>query len=109
MVYICFLVAVLVIAASPSPAAEPAPVAGKAVPAAAKTLVVRVDARTGRLVRSVSAPKPPRQEITDLVDKTAKALAVKWDDEIVKATALTRDGAVVHPNFQPKPAQSGAA
>jgi H+-translocating NAD(P) transhydrogenase subunit alpha len=44
-----------------------------------------------------------------LVDKATKALAVKWDDEIVKATALTRDGAVVHPNFQPKPAQSGAA
>jgi NAD(P) transhydrogenase subunit alpha len=44
-----------------------------------------------------------------LIDKTAKAVVVKWDDEIVKATALTRDGAVVHPNFQPKPAQSGAA
>jgi H+-translocating NAD(P) transhydrogenase subunit alpha len=44
-----------------------------------------------------------------LIDKSAKALAVKWDDEIVKATALTRDGAVIHPNFQPKPAQSGAA
>jgi NAD(P) transhydrogenase subunit alpha len=27
---------------------------------------------------------------------------VKWDDELVKATALTRDGAVIHPNFQPK-------
>jgi NAD(P) transhydrogenase subunit alpha len=39
-----------------------------------------------------------------LVDKTTKALDVKWDDEIVKATALTRDGAVVHPNFQPKTA-----
>src|SRR5499433_2729823 len=39
-----------------------------------------------------------------LVDKNAKALAVKWDDEIVKATALTRDGAVVHPNFAPKSA-----
>jgi NAD(P) transhydrogenase subunit alpha len=39
-----------------------------------------------------------------LVDKNAKALAVKWDDEIVKATALTRDGAVVHPSFQPKTA-----
>jgi NAD(P) transhydrogenase subunit alpha len=37
-----------------------------------------------------------------LIDKNAKALAVNWDDEIVKATALTRDGAVVHPNFQPK-------
>jgi len=29
-------------------------------------------------------------------------LAVKWDDELVKATLLTRDGAVIHPNFQPK-------
>ena len=39
-----------------------------------------------------------------LVDKQAKALAVKWDDEIVKATVLTRDGAVVHPAFAPKSA-----
>jgi NAD(P) transhydrogenase subunit alpha len=39
-----------------------------------------------------------------LIDKNAKALAVNWDDEIVKATVLTRDGAVVHPSFQPKSA-----
>jgi NAD(P) transhydrogenase subunit alpha len=39
-----------------------------------------------------------------LVDKQAKALAVKWDDEIVKATALTRDGSIIHPNFTPKSA-----
>jgi NAD(P) transhydrogenase subunit alpha len=39
-----------------------------------------------------------------LIDKNAKALAVKWDDEIVKATALTRDGAVIHPSFAPKSA-----
>jgi proton-translocating NAD(P)+ transhydrogenase subunit alpha len=39
-----------------------------------------------------------------LVDKSSKALDVKWDDEIVKATALTRDGAVIHPNFAPKSA-----
>jgi NAD(P) transhydrogenase subunit alpha len=37
-----------------------------------------------------------------LVDKTEKTLAVNWDDELVKATCLTRDGAVVHPNFLPK-------
>jgi NAD(P) transhydrogenase subunit alpha len=37
-----------------------------------------------------------------LVDKPSKALAVKWDDEIVKATALTRDGGVIHPGFAPK-------
>ena len=29
-----------------------------------------------------------------------KVLNPPWDDEIVKATLLTRDGAVVHPNFQ---------
>ncbi len=39
-----------------------------------------------------------------LVDKKTKSLAVNWDDEIVKATALTRDGAIVHPNFKPKSA-----
>jgi len=39
-----------------------------------------------------------------LVDKTTKALAVDWNDEIVKATALTRDGAVIHPSFAPKSA-----
>ena len=40
--------------------------------------------------------------IETLYDKAAKSLAVKWDDDLVKATALTRDGAVIHPNFQPK-------
>ena len=39
-----------------------------------------------------------------LIDKKTKALSVNWDDDIVKATALTRDGAVVHPNFKPKTA-----
>src|SRR5512144_1030917 len=40
--------------------------------------------------------------IETMVDKPNKALAVNWDDELVKATALTKDGAVIHPNFQPK-------
>jgi NAD(P) transhydrogenase subunit alpha len=40
--------------------------------------------------------------VETLIDKETKAVAVKWDDELVKATALTRDGAVIHPNFQPK-------
>ena len=39
-----------------------------------------------------------------LIDKKSKALAVNWDDEIIKTTALTRDGAVVHPSFRPKSA-----
>lgn len=37
-----------------------------------------------------------------LIDKESKALAIKWDDELVKATNLTRDGSVVHASFQPK-------
>ena len=38
--------------------------------------------------------------VETLVDKEKKALAVNWDDELVKATCLTRDGAVVHSAFQ---------
>jgi NAD(P) transhydrogenase subunit alpha len=37
--------------------------------------------------------------VETLIDKKEKALAVNWDDELVKATVLTRDGAVVHPAF----------
>ena len=39
--------------------------------------------------------------VETLIDKETKQLAVKWDDELVKATCLTRDGAVVHTQFQP--------
>ena len=42
--------------------------------------------------------------LESLIDKTTKELAVKWDDELVKGTALTRDGAVIHPMFAPKSA-----
>ena len=34
-----------------------------------------------------------------MVDKQAKTLAINFDDELVKATLLTHEGAVVHPNF----------
>jgi H+-translocating NAD(P) transhydrogenase subunit alpha len=37
-----------------------------------------------------------------LIDKANKSLAVNWDDELVKATCLTHNGAIVHPNFLPK-------
>ncbi|WP_046869715.1 Re/Si-specific NAD(P)(+) transhydrogenase subunit alpha, partial [Microvirga massiliensis] len=39
--------------------------------------------------------------VETLIDKAAKALAVNWDDELVKATCLTRDGSITHPAFQP--------
>jgi NAD(P) transhydrogenase subunit alpha len=45
--------------------------------------------------------------VETLIDKERKAFAPVWDDELVKATLLTRDGAVVHPNFQPKPSVQG--
>ncbi|HRJ69745.1 MAG TPA: Re/Si-specific NAD(P)(+) transhydrogenase subunit alpha [Beijerinckiaceae bacterium] len=37
-----------------------------------------------------------------MVDKKEKKLAVNWDDELVKATLLTREGSLVHAMFQPK-------
>ena len=40
--------------------------------------------------------------VETMIDKANKALAVNWDDELVKATGLTRGGAIVHPNFLPK-------
>src|SRR5690554_3376155 len=42
--------------------------------------------------------------VTTLIDAKEKKLAVNWDDELVKATVLTRDGKVVHPNFAAVPA-----
>ncbi len=38
--------------------------------------------------------------VETLIDKKAKTLAVNWDDELVKATLLTRNGHVVHPNIK---------
>ena len=33
-------------------------------------------------------------------EEGTKTFAPDWDDEIIQATLLTRDGAVIHPNFQ---------
>jgi NAD(P) transhydrogenase subunit alpha len=58
----------------------------------------------GRLAASASAlyAKNLLTFVETLIDKKEKKLAVNWDDELVKATLLTRDGAVVNPNFKPK-------
>ena len=37
--------------------------------------------------------------LTLITDKEEKALAIDWDDDIVKGIALTRDGQVVHERF----------
>jgi NAD(P) transhydrogenase subunit alpha len=52
-----------------------------------------------------------------LFDKEKKALAIDWDDDIVKGTLVTKDGKIVHPNLQdldtstsaPAPAKKSAA
>jgi len=58
----------------------------------------------GRLAASASAlyAKNLLTFLETMIDKKEKKLAVNWDDEIIKGTMLTRDGAVVHPNFMPK-------
>jgi hypothetical protein len=81
-VYICFL-AIVMLAASPMRAADPATSSLLTPPAdAGKVSVVRVDRRTGKLVRTVSGgtdrPKlaavaPPPARIQQLVEKSAKA------------------------------------
>jgi NAD(P) transhydrogenase subunit alpha len=60
----------------------------------------------GRLAASASMlyAKNLYTFLETLIDKKTKALAVNFDDDLVKATLLTRDGAVVHPNFLPKSA-----
>jgi NAD(P) transhydrogenase subunit alpha len=40
--------------------------------------------------------------IAPLVDKETKALKIDWNDEIIKASALTRDGQIIHPQLTGK-------
>ena len=60
----------------------------------------------GRLAASASSlyAKNLYTFLEVLIDKKTKEINLNWDDDILKATVLTRDGAVVHPNFAPKTA-----
>lgn len=60
----------------------------------------------GRLAASASAlyARNLLSFLETMIDKTTKSLSINWDDEIVKGTALTREGAVIHPNFAAKSA-----
>ncbi len=40
--------------------------------------------------------------VETMIDKKEKKIAVNESDELIEATCLTRGGAVIHPNFQPK-------
>ncbi|MGA7383905.1 MAG: hypothetical protein WBW81_04175, partial [Methylocella sp.] len=56
----------------------------------------------GRLPATASAlyAKNLLAFVETLIDPKTKSLAIKWDDERVKATLLTKDGGLVHPSFQ---------
>jgi NAD(P) transhydrogenase subunit alpha len=55
----------------------------------------------GRIAASASAlyARNLYSFVETLIDKAAKAIKVDWDDELVKATNLTRHGKIVHPAF----------
>ena len=55
----------------------------------------------GRIAASASAlyARNLYNFVETLIDKSTRQIAVNWDDELVKATVLTRDGKVVHPAF----------
>jgi H+-translocating NAD(P) transhydrogenase subunit alpha len=56
----------------------------------------------GRLPATASAlyAKNLLAFVETLIDSKTKSLAIKWDDELVKATLLTKEGGLVHPNFR---------
>jgi NAD(P) transhydrogenase subunit alpha len=58
----------------------------------------------GRIAASASAlyARNLYAFVETLIDKEKHEVAVNWDDELVKATNLTRDGRVVHPAFAGK-------
>lgn len=55
----------------------------------------------GRIPASASAlyAKNLVAFLETMIDKESGKLAVDWEDELVQATLLTKDGKVVHPNF----------
>ena len=56
----------------------------------------------GRLPATASAlyAKNLLAFVETLINSKTKSLAIKWDDELVKATLLTKEGGLVHPIFQ---------
>jgi NAD(P) transhydrogenase subunit alpha len=81
-------------------------VAANAVAIVGGTKIVGYSNMPGRLAATASSlyAKNLYAFLEILIDKKTKALAVNWDDDIVKGTALTRNGEIVHPNFKPKSA-----
>lgn len=58
----------------------------------------------GRIAASASALYARNlASFLELVVTQEGGVSVPWDDDILKAVVLTRDGAVVHPSFAPQP------
>jgi NAD(P) transhydrogenase subunit alpha len=75
---------------------------GKAIVTANGVTILAYTNVPGRLATSASQlyARNLNAFLETLVDKKEQKLAVNWDDELVKATVLTRDGAIVHPNIK---------
>jgi len=73
---------------------------GKVVEVGDKKIVGHANV-PGRLAASASSlyARNLYAFVETMVDKEAKALSIDWDDDLVKATVLTRDGAIVHEAF----------
>jgi len=85
-------------------------VAGKVVTTANDVKIVGHLNMPGRIAASASLlyARNLYAFLETLVDKAAGQLAIKADDELVKATMLTQDCKVVHPAFAPKAAAPAA-
>lgn len=92
-------------------------VAGKVVTTANDVKIVGHLNVPGRIAASASAlyARNLVAFLETMIDKDTKSLKIDFEDELVKATALTHDGKLVHPNFAgakveaAKPAAGGAA
>jgi len=75
---------------------------GKVATTANGVTIIGYTNMAGRLATSASQlySRNLSSFLETLIDKKEKRLAVNWDDELVKATVLTRDGNIVHPNIK---------
>lgn len=83
---------------------------GKVITTANAVTIIGYTNVAGRLATSASQlyARNLLSFLETLIDKKEKKLAINWDDELVKATVLTRDGAVVHPNIKVDTAKGAA-
>ena len=64
----------------------------------------------GRIANSASSlySRNLMSFLETLIDKETKELKIDWEDELVKATVLTKDKKIIHPNIEVKPVKKAA-